>query len=76
MMFYSIFFFFNNKATIKDTITANNTMMTKALLSSPIGPRETFIPKNEDIMVGTDKTIVAAAKNFIAIFRLFEIIVA
>ena len=30
----------------------------------------------EDIIVGIDSTIVAAAKNFIAIFRLFDIIVA
>lgn len=75
-MFYSIFFFFNNKATTNDTITANNTIITKALLISPIGPRETFIPKKEEIIVGTDKTMVAAAKNFIAMFKLFEIIVA
>ena len=34
-------------------------------------PKSMFIPKNEDIIVGIDKTIVAAAKNFIAMFKLF-----
>ena len=71
-----MFFFFNKIAAIHDTITAINRIIIKALLILPITPSGTFIPKNEEIMVGMDNTIVAAAKNFMAIFKLFEMIVA
>ena len=76
IIFYSIFFFFNNKATNSDTTTAIIRTKIKALSLPAKLPRDTFIPKKEEIMVGIDSTMVAAAKNFIAIFRLLDMIVA
>ena len=42
--------------------------------SVPKLPNGTFIPRNEDIIVGTDITIVTPARNFMTSFRLLEII--
>ena len=39
-------------------------------------PSGIFIPKNDDIIVGTDITIVNPARNFIAMFKLFDTTVA
>ena len=39
-------------------------------------PNGTFIPINDDIIVGIDNTMVAPAKNFITLFRLFDTTVA
>mgnify|MGYP003306480563 CR=1 FL=1 len=46
----------------------------KAFSIVVIFPKSIFIPKNDEIIVGIDNTIVAAAKNFIAIFKLFDTI--
>ena len=39
-------------------------------------PNGTFMPINEAIIVGMEKTIVIPDKNFIITFKLFEIILA
>ena len=41
-----------------------------------MSPNGMFIPKNEEIIVGILITIVAAAKNFIAVFILLDTIVS
>ena len=47
-----------------------------AFISVDIFPNGTFIPKNDDIIVGIDNTIVTPARNFITLFRLLDTMVA
>lgn len=63
-------------AIITDNITDN---IDNSKNASPIVakfPNGTFIPMNEDIIVGMDNTIVAPAKNFMTLFKLFDTTVA
>lgn len=39
-------------------------------------PSGTFIPKNDAIMVGIENTMVIPARNFMILFRLFDMMVA
>ena len=48
----------------------------KAFMFVLMEPKGTFIPRNEDIIVGIDRTMVAPARNFIILFRLLETMVA
>ena len=71
-----MFFFFNIIAIIIDNTVDNNNRNKNA---SPIVaklPNGTFIPINDEIIVGIDKTIVAPARNFITLFKLFDTTVA
>ena len=52
-------------ATTIDNTTDRTVINIKAWLYVIIEPNGTFIPRNEDIIVGIDRTIVAPAKNFI-----------
>ena len=52
-------------AIIIDNKAAVIIVRAKALFSLDKEPNGTFIPKNDDIIVGIDKTIVAPARNFI-----------
>ena len=63
-------------AIITDNIVDNNSNNRNASGSVAILPNFTFIPMNDDIIVGIDKTIVAPAKNFMTLFRLFDTTVA
>ena len=60
-----MFFFFKIIAIIKDIINEITINNGNAYSNLAIDPRGTFIPINEDIIVGIDNTIVAPAKNFI-----------
>ena len=71
-----MFFFFNMIPTITDKIIDTTVTVIIELVSVDKLPRGIFIPKNDDIIVGTDITIVNPAKNFIAMFKLFEVMVA
>ena len=50
-------------------------MIIKEYGSVPKLPRETFMPKNEAIIVGIEITNVIEVKNFMMSFKLLEIIV-
>lgn len=54
-------------------ITINTTNASPIVAKFPNG---TFIPINDDIIVGIDNTIVAPAKNFMTLLRLFDTTVA
>ena len=68
--------FFLRKIIIKiiAMIKESPIMIIKEYGSVPKLPNETFMPKNEAIMVGIEITNVIEVKNFIISFKLFEII--
>ena len=76
LVVYNISFFFNQSATNIAIKNENNIININENSPSLINPNGTFIPKNDAIIVGIENTIVIPAKNFIAIFKLFETIVA
>ena len=59
-----------------DIISDTHIIFTNPNVSVIISPNGIFIPKNDEIIVGIDKTIVIPAKNFIASFRLLDAIVS
>ena len=72
-MLYSMFFFFNIIAIINDKMTdITDSNMNASPMVAKL-PNGTFIPMNDDIIVGIDNTIVAPARNFITLFRLFDL---
>ena len=73
---YSIFFFFNINAIIIDSIAEIIKSIKNASVIVAKLPNGTFIPINDDIIVGIDNTIVAPARNFITLFKLFDTTVA
>ena len=58
----------------KDIIKDINVIKANDAGLSPNSPSGTFIPKKDAIIVGTEKTIVIPARNFIITFKLFDII--
>ena len=74
--FYNIFFLFKiHVIKIEITQDMNNKYQTEPSLV-PIVPNGIFIPKNENIIVGIEMTIVILVKNFMTLFKLLEITVA
>ena len=67
-----MFFFLRIIATITDSIIDMIVTVIIEYGSLDKLPSGMFIPKKDDIIVGTDMTIVNPAKNFIAMFKLFE----
>ena len=71
-----MFFFFSIIAIIIDKTNEKTIIKIKLMLDFPTKPSGTFIPINDETIVGIENTIVIPAKNFITSFKLLEIIVA
>ena len=62
-------------ATISEAMIEKIRTATAEIWLTPILPNQTFMPRKDEIKVGTEITIVAPAKNFMTLLRLLEIIV-
>lgn len=60
-----MFFFFSIIAIIIDKTNEKAIIKIKLMLDFPISPKGTFIPINDETIVGIENTIVIPAKNFI-----------
>ena len=65
-------FFFNHAATAIERSIEMPKIAQAEICSVPIAPNQTFIPRNDEMMVGIDKTIVMPARNFMMLLRLLE----